>query len=85
MGIWQFQWENWDQLNIHCNRKDLKISMDITANLATSRYYLCLKLQLHCMKAQKGGGRNIKWIQDNNFKLNILVLSCIHFLFLPHL
>ena len=43
MGIWQFQWENWDQLSIHCNRKDLeRISMDITANLATSRYYVWL-------------------------------------------
>ena len=43
-------------LNIHCNGNDLEmISMDITENLATSRYYLCLKLELHCMKAQKGG------------------------------
>ena len=56
MGIWQFQWENWDQLNSHCNIKDLKmISMDITVNLATSRYYLCLELQLNCIQAQKGG------------------------------
>ena len=51
ISIWQFQSKNWGQLNIHCNRKDLeRISMDITANLATSRYYLCVKLQLHCME-----------------------------------
>ena len=49
MGIWQFQWENWDQLNIHCNIKDLeRISMDIIVNC------LCLELQLNCMQAQKG-------------------------------
>ena len=59
MDIWQFQWENWDLLNIHCNRKDLeRISIDITVNLATIRYYLCLKLELHCMEAQKGGAEN---------------------------
>ena len=53
---WAFGSFNWEQLNIHCNRKDLeRISMDITANLARSRYYLCLKLQLHCMKHKKGG------------------------------
>ena len=41
--------------------------MDSTANLATSMYYLCLLLQLHCMKPQKEGPGT-----ENGYTISIL-------------